>query len=74
MFKKEGRELDNYPTSLEFLLANCYQDKNFEKLSLEAFKFFCHMDVIFSYEQKVILFKDEEDVCDVVTEEEYFNF
>ena len=74
MFKKEGRELDNYPTPLEFLLANCYQDENFEKLSLEAFKFFCHTDVIFSYEQKAILFKDEEGVYGVVTEEEYFNF
>ena len=74
MLKKEGRELDNYPTPLEFLLANCYQDKNFEKLSLEAFKFFCHMDVIFSYEQKTILFKDGESVYGAVTEEEYFNF
>ena len=74
MLKKEGRELDNYPTPLEFLLANCYEDKNFEKLSLEAFKFFCHTDVIFSYEQKAILFKDGESVHGVVTEEEYFNF
>ena len=74
MLKKEGRELDNYPTPLEFLLANCYEDKNFEKLSLEAFKFFCHTDVIFSYEQKAILFKDGESVYGAVTEEEYFNF
>ncbi len=44
------------PTPLEFLLSNSYHNKEFEKIAKEAFYFFTRQDVIFLYEQKMILF------------------
>lgn len=80
---KEGQEITNIPTPFEFLLANSYHDKNFEKVAKNAFYFFIHQEVSFIYEQKKILIGDlEEEVSKIkslselvfLEEEEFFDF
>jgi hypothetical protein len=81
--KKAGKEMETYPTPMEFLLANCYYSVEFRILATEAFEFFCHTKVVFLYEEKKILLGDlekiKEEVQDIselifLEEDEYFDF
>lgn len=81
---KDGQiEIESVPTPFEFLLANSYHDKEFEKVAKEAFYFFIHQEVSFIYEQKKILIGDLEKEIARVTdlsqlvfleEDEFFDF
>ena len=77
---------DIAPTPFEFLLASSYQNKNFEALVKEAFKFFCNTEITFFYSEKKILIGNLEKILSEVnsledlkklvylTEDEYFMF
>jgi hypothetical protein len=58
--KKSGEEMETYPTPYEFLLANCYNSKEFKVLTIEAFEYFCHTKVAFLFEDKKIIIGDVE--------------
>ena len=81
-FKRDVK-IENMPTPLEFLFANAYHDKKFEKLALEAFQFFIHTPVTFLYEQKLIVVGDLEELVKTIKnvnelvfirEEDFFEF
>ena len=81
--KKNNPDIAEFPTPFEFLLINCYTDKNFKKLAIEAFEFFCHTKVAFLFEDKKIIIGDVEEIVknmksvnDLVYlhEEEFFAF
>ena len=81
--KKADKEMEKYPTPFEFLLANCYQDENFKKLTFEAFEYFCHTKIAFLFEEKMIIIGDLEKLVQEIsnvselkylTEEEFFDF
>lgn len=81
-FERE-QQLDNVPTPLEFVLANAYNDKNFEKMALAAFEFFIHTPVNFLYEQKLIVIGNLEELVKTIkkiedlvfiTEDDFFDF
>ena len=83
IFVKDKKELANLPTPMEFLLNNCYHNKEYEQICKEAFKFFLKADVDFLYEKKMILVGKLEDVLKnlqtvtdlvVISEEEFFDF
>lgn len=83
IFVKDKKELTNLPTPIEFLLNNCYHNKEYEQICKEAFKFFLKTDVDFLYEKKMILIGKLEDVLRnlqtvtdlvVISEEEFFDF
>lgn len=80
---KDNQEQSEIPTPFEFLLANSYHDKEFERIAKNAFYFFIHQEVTFIYEQKKILIGDLEeelsrvkDLSELVflEEEEFFDF
>ena len=82
-FIEAKKELDKYPTPLEFMLNNCYHNKQYEQLCKEAFQFFLHQEVIFIYEQKLIVIGNIEQVLKetktledliMIKEEEFFDF
>ena len=82
-FMEEEREMDVYPTPMEFILNNCYHDKNYEQICKAAFKFFIHDDVTFLYEQKLIVVGNLKDILPkiksvddltMITEPEFFSF
>ena len=83
IFVKEKRELDSFPTPLEFLLNNCYHNKDYENICKKAFQFFLKSEVEFLYDKKAILIGRVEDVLKELTsidqiimiyEEEFFEF
>jgi hypothetical protein len=49
-FLDAKRSLDVYPTPFEFMLNNCYHNKQYEALCQKAFEFFIHDKVVFAYE------------------------
>lgn len=79
-----GREPDlkSFPTPLEFLLNNCYNNKEYEELTKEAFNFFIKEPVIFLYDIKAIWIGSLEDLGQVesigdlrlLSENNFFNF
>lgn len=80
--KKDGEEA-KIPTPFEFLLINCYYDKNFLEATKKAFEFFIHDKITIVFEQKVIIIGDIEKILPTVQsidelillqEEEYFDF
>ena len=82
-FVESQKEMETYPTPLEFLLANCYHSKDYEIRCKEAFSFFIHEDVTFLYEQKIIIIGKLEEVLKsastlddliVIKEEDFFDF
>lgn len=82
-FMAEGKDLKQYPTPFEFLLANSYHNKEYEKLAKEAFQFFTKQEVSFLYEAKTIVFGSLEQVLSdlrslndliLLTEDEFFDF
>ena len=83
IYVKEKKDLSSFPTPIEFLLNNCYHNKDYEIICKEAFKFFLKADVDFLYDKKMILIgrveevlKNLRSISDIVTisEEEFFDF
>ena len=83
IFIKEKKEVDSFPTPLEFLLNNCYHNKDYENICKKAFQFFLKSEVEFLYDKKAILIGRIEDVLKELTsidqiimihEEEFFEF
>ena len=83
IFVKEKRDLDYFPTPLEFLLNNCYHNKDYEAVCKNAFQFFLKSEVDFLYDKKIILVGRIEEVLKNLTsvdqlvmihEEEFFDF
>ena len=82
-FLEAKKQLDTYPTPLEFLLNNSYHNKQYEQLCKEAFQFFLHQEVTFLYAQKIIIIgdvqknlKNAQTIEDLIAinEEEFFDF
>lgn len=82
-FLEEKNPQKVYPTPFEALLNNCYNHKEFEKITVAAFKFFIHQDIMILYEQKMILIGNAKEVIvnaksldDLIflKEDEFFNF
>lgn len=76
------KKIDKIPTPFEFLLINCYQSKEYEALTHQAFKYFLDKDITIVYQNKEIVLGDlEEELLKVkdfndlqkVTEENFFN-
>lgn len=78
-FVAHGKDLKEILTPFEFLLNNAYHDKEIEKLTKDAFEFFIHEEVLFLYEQKMIVIgeiKDIKSIDDlrVLRESDFFDF
>ena len=82
-FLEAQKEMETYPTPIEFLLNNSYHHKDYEAQCKAAFRFFIHQDVTFLYEQKVIVVGDLKEVLQsvqsmddfvMIREEEFFDF
>ena len=82
-FLAAKRELEKYPTPIEFLLNNSYHHKDYELKCMEAFKFFIHEEVVFLYEQKMIVIGTIEEAIQqanslqdliILDEENFFDF
>lgn len=72
-----------FPTPYEYLLNNCKENQTYELLTKEAFKFFCHTEITFLYDSKMILIgnveellKQGKELSDFVflLEEDFFDF
>ena len=83
IYVKEKKDLDSFPTPLEFMLNNCYHNKDYEDVCKKAFQFFLKSEVEFLYDKKAILIGRVEDVLKELTsidqiimiyEEEFFEF
>jgi len=64
---EEGNPL-YIPTPMEFMLANAYNNKEFEALVCEAFDFFIREKITFLYEEKTILIGNLEEELNRVNE------
>ena len=82
-FLEAKKELESYPTPLEFMFNNSYHYKEYEKQCKDAFKFFIHEEVTFLYEQKLIVIGNLERVLAniktiddliLIKEEDFFDF
>ena len=82
-FLEAKKQLDVYPTPIEFLLNNSYHNEQYRELCLRAFKFFIHEEVSFLYEQKMIVvgnlqenLKKANSIDDLIfiKEEDFFDF
>ena len=82
-FVEVKKELETYPTPIEFLLNNSYHNKDYNNQCRAAFQFFLHEEVTFLYEQKLIIVGKLEEVLKnahsvedliLITEEEFFSF
>ena len=83
IFVKEKKDIINFPTPMEFMLNNCYHEKQYENICKQAFKFFLKTEVDFLYDKKLIvigslseLVKTMTSIDQLVTinEEEFFSF
>ena len=83
IFTKEKIDFHQILTPIEFLLNNCYNDKNYEIFCQQAFQFFLHQQVDFLYDKKAIVVGSLEKVLSgltsidqliIITEEEFFDF
>lgn len=68
IFIKEKKDMDVFPTPMEFLLNNCYHDKDYENICKQAFKFFLKTEVDFLYEKKLIIIGSLEEVLKTITD------
>lgn len=83
MYVEEKKEVDIFPTPIEFMLTQCYADKRYEKICKESFQFFLKTKVDFLYDKKMIIIGDLEEVLQnisnineivVINEDEFFAF
>ena len=68
--KEEGAAV---PTPIEFLLINCYHNKQFEEFAKKAFQFFLRRPVELLYEEKAIKVVLDERFF-IIGEDMYFDF
>ena len=54
-FLEANKQLETYPSPIEFMLNNCYHSKKYEHNWKKAFYFFIHEEVTFLYDQKLII-------------------
>lgn len=82
-FVKKQKEVEKFPTPLEYLLSNAYYDKKVEQIIKDGFKFFIHEEVNFIYDSKVIIIGDLEEALTqvkkiedlrMISEDNYFDF
>ena len=82
-FLSVKKQLDKYPTPIEFMLSNSYHSKEYEKLCYEAFQFFLHEPVTFLYEKKLIIIGDIQEAIQkaatlsdfvIISEKDFFDF
>ena len=66
-FLENNKTLEVYPTPIEFLLGNCYNNLEYRGICERAFKFFLREDVTFLYDQKKILVGKLENVLSSVS-------
>lgn len=65
LFVENKQEMDIYPTPLEFLLANCYNNKNYEELTKKAFMFFIREKITILYDLKAIWIGDTAELSNI---------
>lgn len=65
LFVENKQEMDTYPTPLEFLLANCYNNKNYEELTKKAFMFFIREKITILYDLKAIWIGDTTELNNI---------
>ncbi len=74
---------NKFPTPFEFLLSNCYNNKEYEEIVKKAFYFFTNETITFLYEKKMILIGNIEKVLTEINstqdliflnEEDFFDF
>ena len=83
-FVEKKNILEKYPTPLEFLFQNSLCNKEYERLSYQAFEFFLQKPVTFLYQESLILIGDLEKILKegnktldelvFITKDEYFEF
>lgn len=76
LVKKSGDSKDLL-TPLEFLLNNCFHNKEFELNTKMAFQLFTHEKVSFLYEEKAVIFENEDKTLKslrALDEQNYFDF
>lgn len=82
LFVENKQEMGTYPTPLEFLLANCYNNKNYEELTKKAFMFFIREKITILYDLKAIWIGDTAELSNIdnlqqlrlLNEENFFDF
>ncbi len=76
-------DIDKKPTPFEFLMANCYINKDYEERVKKAFEFFIHSTVTFLYSSleiiignlnEVILNTDNIQNVKIITQKDFFDF
>lgn len=65
LFVENKQKMDIYPTPLEFLLANCYNNKNYEELTKKAFMFFIREKITILYDLKAIWIGDTAELSNI---------
>lgn len=53
-------------TPLEFLLNNCYHNKDFQQITRDAFQFFTHSNIDFIWKEKKIVFGQFQEILSTV--------
>ena len=83
IFVKEKKDLSSFPTPIEFMLNNCYHNRQYEIACKQAFQFFLKTEVDFLYDKKLIIIGNLKDVLKnltslsqliTISEEEFFDF
>ena len=83
IYVQEKADLSTFPTPMEFMLSNCYNNKTYENICKEGFQFFLKQEVDFLYEKKTIIIGGIKNVLKnlesldqlvTITEEEFFKF
>ena len=67
------QDLNTTLTPLEFLLNNCYYNKDFQQITRDAFQFFTHSNIDFIWKEKKIIFGSFEEVLKTINSVEEFN-
>lgn len=82
-YAEKDKDFKDLLNPFEYILNNAYNDKGFEFVLREAFKFFIHEEVNFIYEKKIVIIGDlKESLKNIqsieelrmLREEDYFDF
>ena len=83
MYIEEKKQVEVFPTPMEFMMIQCQQDKRYENICKESFEFFLKTKVEFLYDKKMIIIGELEEVLKnissineiiTISEEEFFSF
>ena len=81
--KDKLKEGDVMPTPLDYIMLNAQYVQGFANLLREAFKFFCHTDIGFLFEERKIIIGNVEELVQNIktidelvylTEKDFFDF